>query len=210
MPSRPPGSPSTPLQGFLLLFFFSWWPWLISTHPLHYFLWEPFSILSVFLAQHHTITYSLPGAMLQAPLPCLCVPVPDPMRIRQICCIIVHGRWKESRWEERRKGKGNGGGKEEEPLRSHALAVCPLNTVSSFSFVPTFFTETPKLAKRKINPALVDSLSFPRIYVLVDCVRMCAWIVFLHLTPWSQGLPSLNKKRKKRNQDSITCISNKW
>lgn len=202
MLSRPPGSPSAPLQGFLLLFFFSWWPWLISTHPLHYFLWEPLSVPPIFLGQHHTITFSLPCPVLQAPLPCLCVPVPNPMRIRRICCIIVHGRRKESRWEERRKGKGNEERKEEEPLRSHSLAVWPLNAVFSFSFVPVFFTETPKLAKLKINPALVDTLSFTHIPVLVDCVRMCVWIVFLHLTPRSQGLASPIVSTRKEKKES--------
>lgn len=79
---------------------------------------------------------------------------------------------KTDEMEERRKEKGNEGGKEEEPLRSYSLAVCLLNTVSSFSFLPIFFTETPKSAKPKINPALVDTLSFTHISVLVDCVRM--------------------------------------
>lgn len=61
---------------------------------------------------------------------------------------------KSDEMEEKRKGKGNKGGKEEEPLRSSSLAVCPPKHSVFLLFRAHLLHRNSKISKAKNPPCL--------------------------------------------------------
>lgn len=192
-------TPSAPLHGFLLLFFFSRWPWLISTQPLHYFSQETFSVSPVFLGQH------------QAQLVFVCLVLlfkhPCPAHVSwclaQYVCVVsslsslLEEERKADRMEERRKWKEikeERGRATTEPFPSR---LSPKHSVFLL-FLSHFLHRNSKISKTTNQPCLsVHPQVDPRFWFYLLYVNMyigCFSTPWLHKVPGISNPNCLNKK----------------